>query len=577
MRRGGSVVDSLLIKTFSADKYRFFADRNLLQDPHRMKKVRNQSRYRFDVQRMTEGGIVEKNKLYLSPKIPATKEMPCYQYKYLDAYGSPINGLNPVDYQTILKDIYKKGHNGFYYVAQHRALIEQEFNDLYAVLERNGHYAEEFWLYCYSMCFDLENYYLDDAYPDPVKAARYHQLRKHLEYRCEHGTFQNNENPPAIARTIGQQLHETIKDLQHTAAIRGWIGLINLYRILFVFSRLAVKYSLIMAEQLKWLEQLSHSVGHTFDFNILIATINAPTALMNVLGVAVFEVRLCIIVGEILKHVWFGATEKETSRLKSERLKQEIIERGLDIYNDLAWSIVNTLCNYGYLADSIALQLTVVFLLLDALVILCHFRIAHQAYLLKKGQYDNDIKFYREQNTFSPQHIELLNLQRRQLDIEWGATRAKLLFQLSGAFLLMGGFSATLFFSSPAVAMVGFITCTVAVAMFLSSGEFHGYIKACLIESDRQPTDDLNPIPAASVGDVRFVFYKAMAKNTVMPLVMVTAFTLYWPGALLLAAGYLFNENRGASLLATRQMPPTSLEAEKERCADLDALPRLVF
>ena len=144
------MVDSQLVKTFSADKHRFFAEVNPVADPSRMQKVRNQSRYRFKVIATPPQDVdPEKNTLYL---YALPNDVNSYTYKYLNGSGSLIEKETGANYTTILKDTYKKGHNGFYFVAQHRALIEQEFNDLYAVLQRNGVYPDEFWLYCYSIC-----------------------------------------------------------------------------------------------------------------------------------------------------------------------------------------------------------------------------------------------------------------------------------------------------------------------------------------------------------------------------------------------------------------------------------------
>lgn len=569
------MVNSQLAKTFSTDKHGFFSRLTLNEAPEiRLAKVRNRSRYRYELNMFmdllnAEGRAFKENNLY----IESMNERFCYQY--LDASGQRIlgesNGLS-----DILKTTAQQGQKGFYFVAQHRSLIEQEFNDLYAVLLKNEAGRDVLWLYCYSLCFDLENYYLDDAYPNPVEAAKYYRLRKSLEYRCQYGRFAPEDIGNGIERHIGEQMRAAIADmldtLRHTSAIRGWLGFINLHRILFVFSRLAVKQALILANELKWLDSLTHLIGVPIDVNALLSMINMPNGVFNLLSVGVFEVRLCVILCEIMKHVVFAPTAKENSRTKSERLKQELLERYLDIYNDLAWAIVNTLCNFGYLAGPMANQLTVVFLLFDALAVMARHYMARQDYLLKKEQYDNELQFYKGPCAYAieqiNQQIRVLEEQSRQLDIEWGANSAKLIFLVEAALLLMGGFSASLLLAAPAASAASFMTCTVAVAMFFSSGDYQAYTKATLIQQDAEPGDVLS---ATAVSDTRWSFYKAMVKNTTMPLVMVTAFAVYWPGALLLAMGYIFNENRGASPKQPMLIPNDEM-VEREREADVQYL-----
>ena len=567
------MVNSQLAKSFLADKQGFFSRFSSNEPTNiRMAKLRFQSRTQLEIvtedafKHDAQEGLLNKNKLYVE------RCEDRFKYQFIADSNQPsatfANNLSDV-----LKQTAKEADKRFDFVAKHRKLIEQEFSDLYAALIKQGNNRDEFWLYCYFICLDLENYYLDDAYPNPVEAAKYAELRKSLEYRCTNGVFRNEDCQNGNEWRIGLKLKAAITDLLetpwHTAAIRGWLGFINLYRILFVFSRLAVKQSLVLANQLKWLESLSHLFNMPFDMNSLISRINAPNGVFNLLSVGLFEVRLCIILSEIMKHALFAPTKKESSRSKSERLKQELFERFLDIYNDLAWSIVNTMCNFGYLADPIAFQLTAVFLLFDALALITRYYLARQDYLLKKEQYDLELQAF-DMTDQTPKK-QLLQEQKHQLDIEWGANGAKLLFLSAGAFLLMGGFSATFLLATPAGGALCFmVACTVAVAMFLSSGQYQAYTKAKLIQQSSLPNDKQS---LEDVSHTRWSFYKAMAKNTVMPLVMVTAFAIYWPGALVLALAYIVNENRGTSPVQ-HSVIPKQLTADQMLEADVGLIQR---
>ncbi len=573
------MVDSQLAKTFSEDKQRFFSSIESQKDASLIPLARNHSRYRLALTPLPADRPLEKNKLYLE-RFSFQRR---YNYKFLDGSNRLIQGEN-TDFADILRQTTQQGHNGFHFVAQHRALIVQEFNTLYAALLKNGREREAFWAHCYSLCFDLENYYLDDAYSNPVEAAKYYELRKKLEYRLEHKRFEEQTKRKHIERSIAQQLSAAIVDLldtlQHTSAIRAWLGFINLYRILFVFSRLAVKQSLVLATELKWIESLSRLIHMPIDVTALVSMINAPNGLFNLLSVGLFELRLCIILCEIAKHVWFVSTEKEQSRTKTERLKQELYERCLELYNDLAWSIVNTLCNFGYLSDPIAIQLTAVFLLFDAMALMARYLMDRQTYLLKTEQFKLEQQFYLNSTTLTPeqieQHLSVLREQQLELDIEWGANRAKLWFLTGAALVLMCGFSASFIFLIPATAATfSLLACTVAVAMFLSSGKYQEYKKATLSQ-ELAPGEDLEAA-AKAVSDARWAFYTTLTKNTVMPLVMVTAFAVFWPGALVLAVGYIYNESRGSPTPPAVNPNDSSVKAlrDDERDADLAQIPMI--
>ncbi len=99
-------------------------------------------------------------------------------------------------------------------------------------------------------CHTLEAYYNErsDEQASPLdfgKANKYRSLRILLEYRCETGNFPEEINAQAFKISLGKQLGNSFQDLmdtiQHTSLIRGWLGFVNFYRILFLFSRFAIK------------------------------------------------------------------------------------------------------------------------------------------------------------------------------------------------------------------------------------------------------------------------------------------------------------------------------------------------
>lgn len=559
-----------LIQSFTADQQKFFPD--LLpaaEQPRFFNGIRSTAHARFRAKNRYDVALLPHEMIRVNGKLKpedvrSLEKSKLYiemyngnlQYNFITSSGelgsfvvdaATLNNLTIVEPLTlaslhphipkILEIASKRGHNGFHFVAEHLLLIEQQFADLYASLPKEGNERQEFWLYCYFCCVTLENYYLDDAYPDPAKAKKYRDLGKKIEHKCETGEFHSGVDEAQVVSDAGKAivagLNYMADTVQHTTAIRGWLGFVNLYRILFLFSRLTIKQGLIFLNQQKWLDNLGRLLNRNIDVNALISMINSPTSIFNALSVGIFEIRLLIILCEALKHVVWADTEKEASRTKTERLYHEIFVRIVDFYNDIAWATVNTLCNYGYLAGPVADWLTAGFLVLDAVALFVRLGLAYNDYNFKKEQYDHERALVIEFTDIEKRdkHLSVLDGKVEQLKIDWQAKQAELLFTAAGALLLASGFSATLLLAGPAAAVVGFVSCTLAVAMYISSGKYGEYTRASLTNTD--------------VDEAYSAFAWSMAKNSVMPFVMVTAFAVYWPAALVLAASYIAYECSG--------------------------------
>lgn len=561
-----------LFESFSEENTRFFSSVT------NASQARIRAKYRYDVARMPDDKAnLEKHKLYV--------EMfgNDLQYTFINSSGERVvdivessnftNGFNIdqltiANIKTIMQIASKRGHTGYHFVAEHRDLIEQKFTDLYATLPNDKDTYKNYWLDCYFCCVTLEEFYGVDGYPDPNKAKMYHELRKELEYKLESMELPllsiNNHAKPTIfslqgiALTLTNGVNDLVDTFQHTSAIRGWLGFTNLYRILFLFSRLAVKQAFLLAHQLKWLDSLGQLLNHVFDVNIFVSMINAPTGIFNALSVGIFEVRLFIMICEMLKHV-IAPTEKERSRSRSARLNHELKIRLVDLYNDIAWATVNTLCNYGYLAGPVADWLTAGFLLLDAAALLVSYGLNHSDYKFKREQYEKELAL-ASSNLIGKKIVED---KLRQLDDAWGALEAKLMFATGAALVLMTGFSATLLLTGPAVATASFVFCTFGVAMYLSSGKFGEYTRASLALQglENQALQDAQNKANAAYS----AFLGSLAKNSIMPLVVVTAYAVFWPAALVLAAAYVAYENK-SERVETKNLPewtPTASTREE--------------
>jgi hypothetical protein len=576
---GEIMVNQELIRNFTADQQRFFTGPLAIRSTAH---ARFRAKNRYDVAlfperivrvdgkvRPEDVATLEKSKLYMEMYDGKL------QYSFVTSSGelksevvSPevvsdenlaeladplrplsLNALQP-HLAGILESASQKGHNGFHFVAEHLSLLEQQFADLYASLPKGGAAYQEFWLYCYFCCVTLENYYLDDAYPDPAKAKKYRNLAKAIEHKCVNGAFHPGVvgetdawSVAYILKAITDGLANLVDTVKHTTAIRAWLGFVNLYRILFLFGRLSVKQGLMLANQLKWLESLAGALNRSIDLNALVSMINSPAGIFNALSVGIFEIRAFIMLCEALKHVFWLDTEKEASRTKSERAGREFFIRLLDFYNDLAWATVNTLCNYGFIADPVASWLTAGFLVLDAVALMVRLGLTYQDYALKNAQYakEREIVMAMPDGLMKSRCGKVLGGKIEQLNIDWEAKKAELLFAAGGALLLVAGFSTTLLLTGPAAGVICFVSCTVAVAMYISSGKFGDYTRASQLDASRVATKDTHAAADAAYS----VFAWSMAKNAIMPFVMVTAFAVYWPAALVLALTYIAYESSG--------------------------------
>ena len=433
----------------------------------------------------------------------------------------------------------------YQFLATNQLSIEQEFNQMFASLKKQGKDRKEFWLYCYYCCTMLESYY--DAYDKKSKAADYGSLGKYLKLCCDTGKFPKKGEVDSLQKKIAADLGSLVSTPLHTSKMRDWIGFTNIYRIHFVFCRLSVKQSLLLARELQWLEKLDRLFGMHTNVDAMVAIINAPAPVFNAMSVGLFAARFIINAGLLLKHT-FSAAEKESSIDKIERFYQEIYARGCVMLNDVVWGSVNLLCNYAPLFNISAVTagwLTAGFMFFDVSLLIFRRWLAEREYSLKKEQYEYELNNY---NTLAAEALtpedeanrKMLNEQLLQLEINWRATSATYLFNVAAAVLLMAGFSASMLFAAPAAIVACYFVCTVAVAMYLTADIYGKYKEKSLILQLQEFSDEKEQNQALNTMlSARNEFIFAMAKTIIMPLLIVTAFAVCWQAALLLTAVYI--------------------------------------
>ncbi len=232
-----------------------------------------------------------------------------------------------------------------------------------------------------------------------------------------------------------------------------------------------------------------------------------------------------------------------------DRLKHEFYKRHCNFANDIVWATVNFLTNFNQITNipgPIANYITAVFLGFDVAMALYKCHLAKQEYLTKKAQYLQEIDDYNNPERFKKMtaeqrllHIEMLNQQLIELEINWRTKESTFYFVAAAAALLMLGFTASILVSSALMVVGCYFVCTIAVAMYLSTGTYSQYQEKSLNLEQAQLTGKNLAVALREYEMTRNDFIFAMTKNTVMPLLLISTFAICWPAAVVLTAAYI--------------------------------------
>lgn len=455
------------------------------------------------------------------------------------------------------------------FLSTNKLLIEKEFNQLFSALKKNSKDREEFLVYCHYCCVMMEKLYSTKPYENEGQVISYREKKDKLQYRVDKGKFPDDEAEDSFLHMLQKKLAASLGSLVstpiHTTKIRDWLGFANIYRIHFVFCRLAVKQSLLLGRELQWLEKLDQLLGIHTDVDGMVSIINAPAGLFNALSVGLFTARLILNAGVLLKHTLSSSGEKGPSALsRTERFYNAFYmnQRNCVMLNDFVWGTVNGLSNYAAyfnISAPVAAWLTAGFLVFDVSLLVYRRSLAEKEYQLKRDQYEYEKGLYLSKlklGTITAVEMKryiVLNEQIDQLDISWQSTSATYYFNIAAAALLMGGFSASLLLATPVAAAVCFSLCVIAVAMYLSADMYGKYVEKSEIlkhaewdelqtkNRETEPTDAHNNLAIAlfNAQTARNDFITGMIKNTVMPILIVTTFAMSLPAALILTAAYI--------------------------------------
>ncbi|CDZ76171.1 hypothetical protein BN59_00437 [Legionella massiliensis] len=455
-------------------------------------------------------------------------------------------------------------HN-YDFVGTNIKLIRQEFELYYNLLLENDVNHDIFWFYCYYCCIMLQNYH--QAYGQKEEAKKFLKLRIQIRKRCITGEYpkdpkSNDSFIAYLAKAIAAGLVDWLTTPTKISKIKDTVAFANISRIYWFFCRTSITKSFLLARDLDLIDRIGSVFGKKIDVDGIINTLEKPNAVLRVLSVGFFAARFIINGGTILKHVLFPSKQEQALHWYT-RLANDFYDLHPEMLNDIVWGTVNFLTNYNelvHIAGPTAGWIVAGFLFFDFCLILWKRHLAKREYEVKRTQLCSDLQYYQDlaeripnteglgaeelndlldEKTMLAEHCRLLNEQIKRLDIQWQAKSATYWFNASAALLLMAGFSASMIFSPPIMVLACYMLCTFAVAMYLSDGAYNKYKEKSLL-LDNAGFENLNYDKyLAEYKQARNDFYLTMAKNVVMPALLITMIAVCWQAAVAVALLYI--------------------------------------
>ena len=417
----------------------------------------------------------------------------------------------------------------FKFLSDNRGSIEHEFNELQACLKKNGKNRDEFWLFCYYTSFLLQTYY--ETY-NPEKAEDYRKACESIERR-----FTNSSAEPTPEKSMldmfNQDLIEVMSTPFNVGKLRKLLGQMNMQRLSTRFSLLTVKQWLLMAQQWDLLDSLQNMLG----CSINIAILDAPLGVYNALSIGLCGLRFLLDIGKLVEHTCFPVGkegEQENELTFGERASVEFNQHYYHMANDSIWTIVNTLCNYGFVAAPVANALLAGFTVFDIFWLNYLLIQVDADYAIKR----NELNAYKATCTENSAAWLMTEEQLQQLERSAEKDRMELMFYLVAACIFESGLLAAFILAPPALMPVCLLICNVAIAMYLSGDKYGVYREKCII-SEQEPE---NIKALSDINDAWDDLTGTMLKNTVMPFIFLSAFTVSVPAATLLTLAYIAHE-----------------------------------
>ena len=510
---------------------------------------------------------------------------------YLDQYTDFINDKRSFfsEVKSTAEANTKVDEKNYNFLANNKKLIEQEFNNLFSYLQKQEEKRQEFWLYCYYCCEMMLAYY--EAYGNSAKIKEYSRLKIQISQRCETRELPNKKAPnnsfiKMMGKRIGEDLVDLVETPLHISKIRAKIGFINIWRIYWIFLRLTLKQSLLLAKDTHLIDKLSQLLGRKIDVDNIIKVMEAPADIFRVLSVGLFAARFILIAGTVLKHT-FAPSKMEKDMPMSERFFGNLWDKFPDLANEI-WGLVNLATNFPeivHLSAGAAGGITIAFLCFDVGLIMFRRHLAEKDYLTKKSQYLTEITYFQNVLARTTDPDERLKLEEQikvtqalltEHEITWKAKNATYLFNATAAMLLVAGFSAsmalsilfsTVVFASAILVIASYAVCTFGVAMYMSADSFGKYREKSLrLEQAKLENQNIQGA-LAEYQAARKEFIFTVVENALVPGFLIASLAICPPAAVVFMAAYLLTKLIISVLqhnATNRQQPQPAIAVEEE-------------
>lgn len=475
----------------------------------------------------------------------------------LDFFSKKRNSTKSVrlTFKTIDKEA---AQNKYGYILNNQQSLETEFAHMFKALQsdKNDPGKQVFWLYCYYCASLLETFHKE--YSQEEQAKDYANLKSkirtfYMESKFAISKSKNNPPTPSVKEETFTQtmlerftagLTKLAKTPAHTTDAKKAVASTNLVRIYWIFNRLLMTQALTLAADMKLIEKFDAMFGTHINIDRVINALRAPIPVANFLSVGLFLARFAMDFALLIKHTLFPFNKKSSTY--TERVKFEVSKRHWRFMNDLAWALLNLLTNFSLIAKvsaSVASYLIMSFLTFDVAMLFYKCYLERQSYLVKKSQYEKELKAYENSSKLSDAekltHIKIVCKQMTELELDWQVTQATLYFNAAAAALLALGYTGATIAASPILPVVFFYTCLVGVAIYLSSDSYSKYKRSSLVLEQVDLMGESRDLAVKKFEMARNDFFFTIAKYTTVPVVILTTVAVCWPAAVVIAALYL--------------------------------------
>lgn len=461
------------------------------------------------------------------------------------------------------------------FLAPNYTYLQARFDSLHKYI-RNGKITleDEDYIYLYyRLILQLEQFF-HGRKKFRIKNETYKKLRLELSAYLNEANISNaNQKAKTLKdeyfilfalNELKEAALRLLKTPTSTEDSKGWIGYLNVMRLLYTFSRLSLVTGFQWLEAIHFIDKIQKTFGVHLNITHAIQLLQLPVNVLRVLSVAFFASRFILELGLAVKHAFF-TKEGEYQYTFADRLRlffAELYGRRVNLVNDLVWTLVNLLCNYNYLfhiSAGLAGWLTFGFLLFDAAWIVINWFLEqpkNQAKLdiIQKRIEELQIELNNASEAEKPKirrKIDIENMLKREQQKQIEADFARTLFNVGAASFIAAGFATALIFTPAGIGTIAFFLCVIGVGMYLSAGAFREMRMKQLECADAQKAYDSNKsFENKSTWAAAQEEYSAakqelcwtMLKNTVVPMLIMASISVCWEVAVVLAVVYIVSE-----------------------------------